>query len=916
MASNVATLQAKLVADTSQFLRELKRAQGALGGVGRGFKLLSMAAAPLRMVGGLLGKVAGGLLRIGQIAAGILLAELFRKGAQAIQWFLRTAMDATEVMQRLNIQIQTLAARELSKSIDASLNQAITWRKMGQEGETVVFNIEKLREAVDQYGDVILDVNPELEALINSNQKFGSVSIDVAKKWMSTSDVFEQSQATARDFINQLKKIAIISPFTVATTNTMFRLASALGFTQQQAVTITKGMLDVAAGLGLTEEAAQRLVLNFSQIRSQGKLTQRDIREMSLTGFQMTDVFDEMNRTLGTTIKTNEDFNKALKSGQFTWEEFVDSFANMADREFGESAERMAFTIGGLKSTFKDVFLTTIPEILMPTATLFGEFAKDAVDKLMQLVESGDLERIGEELKAKVEIWLNHISTFLLRLDQSGLSTALEGLAQAGGLPPIIAASFRGLGSALDTVSGLKDIVDLLGQIRGGSFDAFGREQLEGVGEGPLPVTAVDVESIMPEGSALVGPIDSILEIWQKLRDWWDQNGGAITMAVQTLGAALGSILKAAAEQLVPPLQELFEALKVYIDKFPWDLLLQFLGALAAILGGVLFMAFAGLIGVVKGLLQFFSVLTTTVAEVFETLAQSFQAVVAFLTGEISFEELVTTLISNIIEVIGTAGTGVLEAFVGLFTGVFDGVAGVFNGLAEFLGAEQLPMLGDTIREGFGAVMDDLKVKFKTWTADLFASGKAMVDGLWAGMKSVWGRFTAWIDQQIAKIPKAIRDFLGIHSPSSVMIDIGTNIISGLTAGIGSEDPAERIPRNFDLKALNTSLFTRMSAATGGGGGAKQTGATGLNQIVSQITSATGLATITATDAQVEAQAQSSAMLAQVQQSNTGQQLASEAQTRTALASKLDEVIMALQAQGNAAQTANAIVEGLQVADF
>jgi hypothetical protein len=148
------------------------------------------------------------------------------------------------------------------------------------------------------------------------------------------------------------------------------------------------------------------------------------------------------------------------------------------------------------------------------------------------------------------------------------------------------------------------------------------------------------------------------------------------------------------------------------------------------------------------------------------------------------------------------------------------------------------------------------------------------------------------------------------------MIDIGTNIISGLTAGIGSEDPAERIPRNFDLKALNTSLFTRMSAATGGGGGAKQTGATGLNQIVSQITSATGLATITATDAQVEAQAQSSAMLAQVQQSNTGQQLASEAQTRTALASKLDEVIMALQAQGNAAQTANAIVEGLQVADF
>ena len=57
-------------------------------------------------------------------------------------------------------------------------------------------------------------------------------------------------------------------------------------------------------------------------------------------------------------------------------------------------------------------------------------------------------------------------------------------------------------------------------------------------------------------------------------------------------------------------------------------------------------------------------------------------------------------------------------------------------------------------------------------------------------------------------------------------------------------------------------------------------------------------------------------MLAQVQQSNTGQQIAAEAQTRTALASKLDEFIQALQAQGNASSTANAIVEGMQTADF
>jgi len=913
VASNVATLQAKLIADTSQFLSALKRAQGGLTGVGRGFKAMSMAAAPLKMIGGMVTKLAGGLVRIGQIAAGIILAEVFRKAAQAVQWFMRTALSATEIMQRLGIQIQTLAARELSKSIDATINQAVNWRKAGKESDTLVFNVEMLREAVKKYGDVILDVNPELKNIINSNKKFATVAVDVAKKWMSTSDVFDQSAGTATKFINQLKRIAIISPFTVATTNTMFRLASALGFTQKQSVTVTKGMLDVAAGLGLTEEAAQRLILNFSQIRSQGKLTQRDIREMSLTGFQMADVFDEMNRTLGTNIKTNLDFNKALKSSQFTWEEFVNAFASMSEREFGESAKRMAFTIGGLKSTFADVFLTTIPAILIPSAEIIGKFAEDAVNSLLEIVESGDLERIGQELATKVEIWMGHISTFVLRVQNSGLATALEGLSQAGGIPPIVASSLRDVGDAINTVTGIKDFLEVYNTLlAGGGIKVY--DDQGNVTRDIPNVAALDPAEFIPSDTALTGPLVA-------LGDWWKEYGPIVTAGLQTLGEVISAELTSAIETIGPFVEEFLAAFDdiggVEILTF---ILLAFVGVVQAII--------ALGIGLITGVLR---------------MATSFMEGLKMIwTGIVTIWDGIKLLFSGggwsgILTGLGEVAAGVMTALtgglVGFFTGAAEGVLSFFAGIITNLGSEvpawvqQGIDLAAGMWEGFKEmiatavseipgkiqeILDAIAEKID----DFFTIGENIIGGLWDGMKSAWGAFWDWVVRKIESIPEAWRVFLNMESPSKVMIDIGSNIMKGLSIGIAGEDPVERIPRSFNLKKLNTSLASRMEAATGGGGRA-QTGASGLAAIVTQ---ASGLATTQAASVAASvsgsATAEVGAMMAATTASSTHAQLASEAQTRGALSTKLDEVIFALQSQGNAHQTATAISEAMQTADF
>jgi hypothetical protein len=65
--------------------------------------------------------------------------------------------------------------------------------------------------------------------------------------------------------------------------------------------------------------------------------------------------------------------------------------------------------------------------------------------------------------------------------------------------------------------------------------------------------------------------------------------------------------------------------------------------------------------------------------------------------------------------------------------------------------------------------------------------GRGIVEGIWAGISSLAG----WIGDRLREfvlstIPEAIRDLLGIHSPSQVMFEIGVSTAEGLAGGIES----------------------------------------------------------------------------------------------------------------------------------
>jgi hypothetical protein len=104
--------------------------------------------------------------------------------------------------------------------------------------------------------------------------------------------------------------------------------------------------------------------------------------------------------------------------------------------------------------------------------------------------------------------------------------------------------------------------------------------------------------------------------------------------------------------------------------------------------------------------------------------------------------------------------------------------------------------------KGLVANWDEMIAGWKTTgVQDLIALGASLIQGLVAGMASV--DLGAWIATNVTnKIPDFIRDKLGIHSPSTVMMDIGSSLMGGLIQGLTA-----RLPEILNFMTNLSGLF-------------------------------------------------------------------------------------------------------------
>jgi len=707
-----------------------------------------------------LGGVGSSLRRIGEIAAAIGLVKLFYAAAQAIRSFVTKIVSATSEMQRLGLSIQVLLARELAKAATEAGN---------------------LGDAVAHAGDY-----------------------------------FEAASVPAAALIKEIQRFGLLSPYSIQATANMYKLALAFGWGRDMSMDLTKALLNTAAGLGLTRERANRLAFNLLQLQTQGQLMQRDFREMGMVGYDLAAVLQEVSRIVGINIKDHKAFNRLLRQGRVTWEDFGHAIMAVAERDFGPAAEKFSTTLTGIKENLGDV-ASVISVVFLPTADLIGEWAKSALDALLELSESGKLEDAGKKLRTWVEDLVFDISFVLQNIKAEGLSGAVSALWRLGSIEWAFGKELEIFAESLDNLwAALKN----LGEVSWGLV-------IDGLNQLFSLFSDVDTPSMKETAEGIDTVTASINNIATFMTTYGDAISGGIAAIVGSFLmvksiAFVGGILAAIASGL---------SLIAVVSAGP---LMWAIGAITALgmhLGG-----FAN-IGELLGAAQ---VGFRNLMELIFALAT--KAVVVW--GQI-WEAAYTTVqqvITLIVALVAQWVAGVAGGFQAIWTTILQIIAIILHNISTF---------GNNIREEW----DKIKRSAAIWVSgiltiitakvqEFITAGKDILGGLWEGLKSKWAEILAWAEEAWAKLTELLNKIFGTHSPSTVFAEIGENLMLGLGEGI--RRAGADVQRSLAIQTRQFSGVAQLQLAPTqalAGGSASRT-----TQSTKQVTIAPGAIQITVGD--------------------------------------------------------------------
>lgn len=129
----------------------------------------------------------------------------------------------------------------------------------------------------------------------------------------------------------------------------------------------------------------------------------------------------------------------------------------------------------------------------------------------------------------------------------------------------------------------------------------------------------------------------------------------------------------------------------------------------------------------------------------------------------------------------------------------------------------------ETIPEAFETMVD----WFNGLGEKFLEIGSSIVDGLKDGIAAAWNGLSSWIGEKIDGLIGGVKDFFGIHSPSTVFAEIGENLVLGLREGWTSEfSGLERQVERDSKRLIETASVAFPDSAIG------KSSAAGINSVM------------------------------------------------------------------------------------
>lgn len=238
-----------------------------------------------------------------------------------------------------------------------------------------------------------------------------------AKKIVETTGYFEQQQialtgilrsaSEAQEAVNQLKAMAIESPFEFKDLVGFTKQLSAYGIEQKKLIPVTKELADLSAGLGVD---MSRLILAYGQVSSASVLRGQELRQFTEAGIPLVqalaDKFTELN---GKLVTTGEVFDLISKR-QVPFEMVAEVLSDMTAEggSFYKMQENITDTLYGQVQKLKDIWTITLNDM----GSGIGSLLRGAVEFMQKIVkESKTLITIVAS-----GVLLNLLNKSLLRL--------------------------------------------------------------------------------------------------------------------------------------------------------------------------------------------------------------------------------------------------------------------------------------------------------------------------------------------------------------------------------------------------------------------------------------------------------------------------------------------------------------------
>ncbi len=203
---------------------------------------------------------------------------------------------------------------------------------------------------------------------------------------------------------------------------------------------------------------------------------------------------------------------------------------------------------------------------------------------------------------------------------------------------------------------------------------------------------------------------------------------------------------------------------------------------------------FAGVVEGIKGVFApvaeilggFFQAAWEAVQNTWSTAKEYFSAIAeAIRTAFEAATEFLTAAFKTALEAIRSAWASTKEFFFGIFNAIKDAATSagksVGNALKEAWAAVRNAWTGAI--SFFREILDSIVSVFSGIGSRFASIGRNIVDGIRDGIANAWTSFIGWLGRKVNGIVDAVKNMLGIHSPSRVFAGIGENMALGLAEG-------------------------------------------------------------------------------------------------------------------------------------